>query len=502
MKLYCEQPERRIAGWNRRGFFFAVFFPSLMVMQGVIRPSEATVMSAELKEMASSDLLFWSSFGSVFIDAALSFFGPLDGIIRESTFYPPDPSELSTAELSTARSEPSSENQTLIRDAKNLLTDILLHKHVENTSQVRQVDLEEDENPAEERPEECDLRCSSLKLRGGGRGQKYEFSLFQSGDGSDKDSDGIPIRFLNMHNGNRDLAVESVKSTLKWRSEQQIDTILSRPHPKFDICAEVFPATFLGRDPDDHVIFLQRPALINLELAKKNKLKNVEILEHYIYVNEYLWQILEEDKPLGTMVSILDLSGLNMGVLRNREIVGFLKRFVSVMDSHYPQRAHKTLIVNSPKWFHTLYRIVSPLLRETTKAKIEIHSRGRKQDDSLKKCVGAKAKEKLPASFWSKKKGHGKDKDTVEDSTVPVSEMDAKMRAFVSQSGKYARSFVWRTTHSLKFTLFTGCFSSSGWRQEASCSCVMPVDQTVRARAVDISQHDWRSLWTRETLRN
>jgi hypothetical protein len=435
MKPYCEQPERRIAGWNRRGFFFAVFFPSLMVMQGIIRPSEATVVSAELKEMASSDLLFWSSFGSVFIDAALSFFGPIDGIIRESTFYPPDPSERST---STARSEPepSSENQTLIRDAKNLLTDVLLNKHVENVSQVRQVDDEGGENPAEDGPELCDLQCSSLKVRGGGAGgrrQKFEFSLFQSGDGSDKDPDGIPVRFLNMHDGNRELAVDSVKSTLKWRSEQKIDTILSRPHPKFDICTEVFPATFLGRDADDHVVFLQRPALINLDLAKKNKLKNVEILEHYIYINEYLWQILEDDKPLGTMVSILDLSGLNMGVLRNREIMGFLKRFVSVMDSHYPQRAHKTLIVNSPKWFHTLYRIVSPLLRETTKAKIEIHSRGRKQDDSLKKTLGPKAKEKLPASFWSKKKGHGKDKHPDEDTTLPVSEMDTKMRSFVSQ---------------------------------------------------------------------
>ena len=133
-------------------------------------------------------------------------------------------------------------------------------------------------------------------------------------------------------------------------------------------------------------------------------------------MNEYLWQVMEGDKPLSTMVSVLDLTGLNMSVLRKREYIEFLKLFVKVMDSHFPQRAHKTLIVNSPKWVGTIYRMVSPLLREETKSRIEIVSKGKKQDDILKQYLGPKACELLPDSFWSK---HKKSKKNDPDEPEP-----------------------------------------------------------------------------------
>ena len=127
--------------------------------------------------------------------------------------------------------------------------------------------------------------------------------------------------------------------------------------------------------------------------------------DHYIYVNEYLWQVLEAKNALATMTSILDLQGLNFKYIRQKDIVNFMKEFVKTMDTHYPQRAHKTLIVNAPKWFHVLYKMVSPLLRESTKSKIEIYTRGKRQDKALKTWLGNDQAEKLlPPSFFSKKK--------------------------------------------------------------------------------------------------
>jgi hypothetical protein len=129
-------------------------------------------------------------------------------------------------------------------------------------------------------------------------------------------------------------------------------------------------------------------------------------VEHYIYVNEYLWQILEGKNALATMTSIIDLQGLNFKYLRQGDIVNFMKEFVKTMDHHYPQRANKTLIINAPKWFNILYKIVSPILRESTKAKIEIHTRGKRQDKVLKALLGNNnnAEKLLPASFFTKKK--------------------------------------------------------------------------------------------------
>jgi hypothetical protein len=112
-----------------------------------------------------------------------------------------------------------------------------------------------------------------------GHAATFEFSLFQPGDGSDEDINGIPTRFLLMHHGNRDLAHKAVLTTLQWRKEKDINTILKRPHPYYDIAKAVFPHYFLAsRDTMGHIIFVQRPALLNLKLAATNNLSPALLL--------------------------------------------------------------------------------------------------------------------------------------------------------------------------------------------------------------------------------
>jgi hypothetical protein len=148
-------------------------------------------------------------------------------------------------------------------------------------------------------------------------------------------------------------------------------------------------------------------------------------------VNEYLWQVLEADEPLGQMLSILDFSGLHLGILRQAELLSFSKEFVMTMDAHFPGRAYKTLIVNAPRWFQALYKVVSPLLRETTKAKVEILHRGKRQDKALLNRLGENAAQYLPESFWSwnKKAKNGKHKkrkhDEEEEEPVEENQTDS-----------------------------------------------------------------------------
>lgn len=105
-----------------------------------------------------------------------------------------------------------------------------------------------------------------------------EFGFFQEGDGSAEDLEGIPYRYLRMQLHKRDLARQAVLETLEWREQNNIDTILKRPHPDFDVCKAVFPHYFATRDMDGHVVFVQRPALLNLELATKNGLDSEHLL--------------------------------------------------------------------------------------------------------------------------------------------------------------------------------------------------------------------------------
>ncbi|KAG7342932.1 CRAL/TRIO domain containing protein [Nitzschia inconspicua] len=243
--------------------------------------------------------------------------------------------------------------------------------------------------------------------------EEYTFSVFQENDGSETDPDGIPRRYLKMQGNKRDQAKRALEATIEWRKDHGVDTILARPHPKFDICKDVFPHYFCGRDDSNHVILLQRPGLINLPLAHVNGLTGDELLFHYVYEMEYLWQIVERDNPDATMTSVIDLTGLNVSVLRKTDLLAVVKKFVSTMDAHFPQRSHRTFLINSPKWFGAMYKLMSPLLRESTKEKIQIYSKGKKQDEAMKKLLSEST---IPA-------GKG-----IED--LPPNEMEIQLRSF------------------------------------------------------------------------
>ena len=245
--------------------------------------------------------------------------------------------------------------------------------------------------------------------------RKYIFSLFQENDGSQKDPDGIPTRYLKMQSYKRKEAKAALKSTLKWREENDIDTILARPHPQYDACKSIFPHYFCGRDETNHVILLQRPGMIDLKRAAKNGVTGKELLFHYVYVMEYLWQILEP-RADETMTSIMDLKGISLSILGKPELLGIVQMFCSVMDSHFPQRGHKMLLINSPKWFGTIYKVLSPLLREETKNKIFIYSKGKKQDAALQSLL----------------KDCGGPDDTSNMALIEPTEMESDMRNFVS----------------------------------------------------------------------
>lgn len=202
----------------------------------------------------------------------------------------------------------------------------------------------------------------------------YAFSLYQDGDGSQEDPDGIPSRYLKMQGDRRDHAKKALELTLRWRKEHDIDTILARPHEKFDLCKRVFPHYFCGRDDSNHVILLQRPGLIDLNIAHANGMSGEDLLYHYIYEMEYLWQVLEPSAN-GTMTSIIDLTGLNLSVLGKRELMGVVQKFCSTMDAHFPTRSHKTLLINAPKWFGALYKIISPFYARAPRRKFRFCQR-------------------------------------------------------------------------------------------------------------------------------
>jgi hypothetical protein len=136
----------------------------------------------------------------------------------------------------------------------------------------------------------------------------YVFSVFQKGDGHETDPDRIPVRYLNMHHGNRLLAKESLAATIRWREEQTIDTLLQRPHELYDICKTVFPHYFAGRDTEQHVVFVQRPGMLSMDLAKANHLSKEELLRTFPTLSVFVCPVttIETSQIYTRLVFFLD----------------------------------------------------------------------------------------------------------------------------------------------------------------------------------------------------
>lgn len=264
------------------------------------------------------------------------------------------------------------------------------------------------------------------------------FTAIKPNDGSAEDPDGLPTRWIDMKKGDREGAKEAFATHLAWREEFNVDTILERPHPMFDICKQMIPHYFAGRDPHNNIIFVQRPAHVDFELMRMNNGTIDDLLLHYVYVIQYCWSILE-DAPNAIMTNVVDMRGSSFRQMSNSEYIEFGKRFVSMMSANYPGRGHKTLIINAPTWINVLYKIFKPMLRESTRQKIIILKAGEEQDTALKFYLGDSLPDDLLSAGDSKKEKRDMGKryytpvEEQEQCTPgPNSELEFGMREFVS----------------------------------------------------------------------
>ncbi|CAB9496664.1 SEC14-like protein 5 [Seminavis robusta] len=223
---------------------------------------------------------------------------------------------------------------------------------------------------------------------------QYDFPLFPNQANFEKDPNApIPFRYLDAHQ-KEGPARKATLESLQWRKQFQIDTILSRPNPNYDVTKAILPHYFIGRSTTtNHVVFIQRPGLANMELAKHNNVQSQDMSLQYAYVFEYCWNIMHPHETAATdpdalMIGILDMQGLHLGLLRKGDLISFVKEFVGMIDAHYPTRGLKTYMINAPQWFNMVWKLVSPIMRESTKEKIVLYSAGDDQDEALLEALG------------------------------------------------------------------------------------------------------------------
>lgn len=200
--------------------------------------------------------------------------------------------------------------------------------------------------------------------------RKQSVALFNLLDQS-KLPDGLPIRYLEAEENDVELAIERWNATNEWREENGVNDILSQPHPHFQLMKDHIRHFFHGRDKHGHPVYYERPGLIDVGKLKEKGLTDEDLTNHYIFNNEYVWKHISPDvdqENWSKSITVLDMKGIGY-----RDVYGdgmkLVQSVTKIMQTHYPGRSCKIIIINVPRMFSVIWTAISATLSQRSRDK-------------------------------------------------------------------------------------------------------------------------------------
>jgi len=200
------------------------------------------------------------------------------------------------------------------------------------------------------------------------------------------------VRFLNGERGNRETALKRWHITCEWRYENNIDGMLDRSHRLFFLIKAHYPHFYYGRSKWGNPVYIEQVGKVNTKAIRAGGGKLKDMIFHYIYTAEYMWNVLEPTE-YGSSLTILDVEGIGFFDFAG-EAVEFVKKATAVVQEHYPERGFMVFIINAPMWFTSIWAVVSTWVNPHTRDKIKIL--GKHYSDELLKAID---KESLPVCY-------------------------------------------------------------------------------------------------------
>ncbi|CAM9672586.1 unnamed protein product [Pylaiella littoralis] len=183
--------------------------------------------------------------------------------------------------------------------------------------------------------------------------------------------DKVPARYVRAFCGNEKHARQRWRATLKWRKENEIDSILNEPQPLFHDIRRYFPSHMSGRSRGGHIVVYEKLGGVDMRaLVREIGVTVPMLLRHWIFVSEYQYRVLQPTDS-AQQITIEDMKGVRIQSLAGK-IQEYIKAVAHLARQHYVERCHKTFVVNAPAWFGLSFRVVSPFLSARTRQKIRI----------------------------------------------------------------------------------------------------------------------------------
>ncbi|KAI3440236.1 CRAL-TRIO domain-containing protein [Psidium guajava] len=192
------------------------------------------------------------------------------------------------------------------------------------------------------------------------------------------------VRFLKAREGNVAKAHKMLLDCLKWRLQNEIDNILSKPIIPADLYRTVRDSQLIGLSgysKEGLPVFA-----IGVGLSSFDKASVHYYVQSHIQINEYRDRVIlpsaskRYGRPITTCLKVLDMTGLRLSALSQIKLLTIIS---TVDDLNYPEKTNTYYIVNAPYIFSACWKVVKPLLQERTKKKVQVLP-GCGRDDLLK----------------------------------------------------------------------------------------------------------------------
>jgi CRAL/TRIO domain len=167
--------------------------------------------------------------------------------------------------------------------------------------------------------------------------------------------------------------------TKKWRREEEIWKVHTKPDVCFDHSKRYYPSCFHGVSKNGVVVEYSYPGQMQPKALFPTKSFVDNMLRHHHFMLEYVCNCLYTDvdswKKVGRksidfgrpglstlgLVIVIDVKGAGPNLL-NGHVFTFIKRMLEVSCGYYPNFADRVLIINSPFWVSGIFATIRPML--------------------------------------------------------------------------------------------------------------------------------------------
>ncbi|CAF1400308.1 unnamed protein product [Adineta steineri] len=214
-------------------------------------------------------------------------------------------------------------------------------------------------------------------------------------------------RYLRARKWNVTHTLKSIRDTIQWRQENNVDRILlDTPQEDIDLSKQYAPYANHGFTRQHSPIYIektgknrdtnQRQCLHSIEemwrifsksehcfplhflgRVKLNKCLERfsldQLVKGHIYLQEFncrraRQQSRECGQHVETIVTIMDFDGLEL--MTGRRALPLLKQILNIDNNHYPERMGQAFLLNTPRFFPVLWNMCKSFVDPVTASKV------------------------------------------------------------------------------------------------------------------------------------